>query len=401
MTRITRRDALRVAGGAGAAGLAAAASHPVTAEAAEAARKRVRARLDQQTYRPGDRMVLTVRGALPTGSRLVVRDSAGQVWSRVHGHGRRWESVAGAAGTGAVTVAARRSDGRVAAAGRYRFTVRYRISSATTAQLGAGATLIGMSAPADQWDRRVAEVGAGLGARRIFADLSQGADSQMKLVEASHAAGLLPVISYKVGGDIAGAISGKYDAAAAAAATRLAAFGRPTAVTFWHEPSPDVSGADYAAASRRLLPVFKRGELRVGPLLNGWLLDNQSDLLATYTPSDLFGLWDWFGMDTYEAGSAAKPGAAKPAGRVPALKAFMNARGYDLPIGVGEYNGYSGTTIAACGEALLATPGVWFGCMWNATGGKGLVLTGDRLTAFRSTLADPRNARVAQGAPTA
>jgi hypothetical protein len=35
---------------------------------------------------------------------------------------------------------------------------------------------------------------------------------------------------------------------------------------------------------------------------------------------------------------------------------------------------------------------VWFGCVWNATGGKGYELTGDRLTAFRKTLADPRSA---------
>jgi hypothetical protein len=30
--------------------------------------------------------------------------------------------------------------------------------------------------------------------------------------------------------------------------------------------------------------------------------------------------------------------------------------------------------------------------MWNATGGVGHELTGDRLTAFRNTLADPRSA---------
>jgi len=59
---------------------------------------------------------------------------------------------------------------------------------------------------------------------------------------------------------------------------------------------------------------------------------------------------------------------------------------------VGEYNGYSGTTIAAMGEALMSTPNVWFGCCWNNDGGVGSVLTGDRLTAFQNTLADPRSA---------
>jgi hypothetical protein len=59
---------------------------------------------------------------------------------------------------------------------------------------------------------------------------------------------------------------------------------------------------------------------------------------------------------------------------------------------VGEYNGYSAQTIAEMGDVLLSTPNVWFGCMWNSSGGKGVPLSGDRLTAFRQTLADPRNA---------
>ena len=61
-------------------------------------------------------------------------------------------------------------------------------------------------------------------------------------------------------------------------------------------------------------------------------------------------------------------------------------------MGVGEYNGYSAETIAEAGEALLSTPNVWFGCMWNSTGGKGATLTGDRLAAFQETLADSRAA---------
>ena len=53
----------------------------------------------------------------------------------------------------------------------------------------SGTRLIGMSAPAGSWDQRVREVGAGLAARRIFADLGSGATSQIKLVEQAHAAG--------------------------------------------------------------------------------------------------------------------------------------------------------------------------------------------------------------------
>ena len=115
-----------------------------------------------------------------------------------------------------------------------------------------GGHLIGMSSPASVWSQRVAEVGPGLAARRIFADLGRGATSQIKLVEQAHAAGMLPVISYKVGGDAAGAASGRFNAVAEQAATRLASYGLPTAVTFWHEPHGDMTAAQYVAASKQL-----------------------------------------------------------------------------------------------------------------------------------------------------
>jgi hypothetical protein len=259
----------------------------------------------------------------------------------------------------------------------------------TPTPVGTGAPMIGMSAM--QWAQRLSEVGPGVSARRIFADLGAGASSQIKLVEEAHAAGMLPIISYKVGGDVAGAVSGKYNAVAQQAAAQLDSYGLPTAVTFWHEPYGDMSGADYAAASRQILPIFKRGELRVGPILNGWLLDNQLATFASFCPDDLFELWDWVGMDTYESGTASAPGSAKPAPRIPALAKFLSSSGYpDMPLGVGEYNGWSATSIADVGTALLSTPNVWFGCVWNNTGGIGEVLTGDRLTAYKNTLADPR-----------
>jgi hypothetical protein len=256
----------------------------------------------------------------------------------------------------------------------------------------AGAALIGMSAPATVWDQRVREVGSGLAARRIFADLAGGASSQMKLVQQAHQAGLLPVISYKVGGDAAGAASGKFNAVAEQAAAQLASYNLPTAVTFWHEPHGDLTPAQYVAASKQLLPIFKRGQLRVGPILNGWLLDNQQSTFASYCPDEMFRIWDWFGIDTYESGTMESPGARKPAERIPAMAKHLSSRGFNLPMAVGEYNGYSAQTIAAAGEMLLSTPNIWFGCVWNSSGGKGLPLEGERLTAFQNTLADPRSA---------
>jgi hypothetical protein len=249
-----------------------------------------------------------------------------------------------------------------------------------------------MSAPARIWAQRVEEVGPGLAARRIFADLAAGAGSQMTLVKEAHAAGLMPVISYKVGGDAAGAANGRYNYIAEQAAEKLAAFGLPTAVTIWHEPNPDVTPEQYLAISRQLVPIFKRGELRVGPLLNGWLLDRQQAVFASYCPDELLEMWDWVGIDTYEGGTAESPGQRKPADRIPVLSQFVTSRGYDLPLGVGEYNGFSAETIAAAGEALLTTPNVWFGCLWNSTGDKGFELSGDRLAAFQQTLSDSRSA---------
>ena len=258
--------------------------------------------------------------------------------------------------------------------------------------VSAGTPLIGMSAPARVWDQRVREVGPGLAARRIFADLASGATSQLRLVEQAHAAGMLPVVSYTVGGDVAGAASGRYNAVAREAAARLASYGKPTAVTFWHEPHGDMTPAQYVAASKQILPNFKQGELRVGPILNGWLLDRQQDTFGSYCDG-LFGLWDWMGIDTYESGTAQSPGPRKPADRIPALVSFLESRGQGgMPIGVGEYNGYSAQTITDAGEALLSTPNVWFGCVWNSEGDKGFVLSGDRLNAFKNTLADPRSA---------
>ena len=257
--------------------------------------------------------------------------------------------------------------------------------------MAAGVPLIGMSAPADVWDARVAAVGRGLGARRIFADLASGATSQLRLVEQAHAAGQLPVISYKVG-NVDDAIAGDYDAVASAAAAKLASYGKPTAVAFWHEPHGDMTPAQYVAASKRILPFFQRGRLKVGPILNGWLLDRQAGIFAQYAPDEMFRIWDWFGIDTYESGTMDNPGDTKPASRIPAAARFVKKRGFDLPLGVGEYNGYSATSIADAGDALLATPNVWFGCLWNSTGDKGWEVTGDRLEAFRGTLAASRAA---------
>jgi hypothetical protein len=394
---VSRRNALRLVGGAaGTAGIASAGlvSGPGLLPSAGASTSRkIIVHLDSRTYRSGQRMTLRVHESFVAGRKLRIHDTNGHVGKRIARSKNLhvFRATAKNAGVGKITVMAVWPDGRVVHNARFRDSVSYEVYGAPHLAT-AGASIIGMSSPSGDWDKRVSEVGVGLAARRIFADLGAGATSQLKLVEQAHNAGMLPVISYKTGGDPAGAASGRFNAVAEQAATRLASYGLPTAVTFWHEPYGDMTGAQYATASRQLVPIFKRGELKVGPLLNGWLLDNKLSTFASFAPDDLLHLWDWFGIDTYESGTMTSPGKNKPADRVPKMASFLQSRGVDLPLGVGEYNGYSSTTIAAAGEALMSTPNVWFGCMWNSNGGKGNVLTGERLTAFQRTLADPRSA---------
>lgn len=248
--------------------------------------------------------------------------------------------------------------------------------------------VIGMSAEASTWDARVREVGPGLGARRIFADLADGGMDQMNLVDAAHAADLLPVISYKVGGNISGALSGVYDAAARTAATALASRG-PAVVVIWHEPNPDITASQFRQLNSRLIPIFKAAGLTVGCFLNGWLLDRQVATFMGYTDATLLDLWDFVGIDTYHPGTETNPSTTVfPGHRLPALRQALAAVGQgDKPTAVGEYNGYTAEAIRVSGNIFLEDDSLLFACMWNTTGGKGKVLTGDRLTAFRETVA--------------
>jgi hypothetical protein len=252
-----------------------------------------------------------------------------------------------------------------------------------------------MSAPADKWAQRVSEVGAdGLNARRIFADLTADGRSQAKLIQQAHDAGLVPVVSYKLP-SVTQAINGSYDAWAEAAAAYLASFGRTTAVTIWHEPHGDMTAAEFRALHARLGPFFDRGQLRFGPILNGWLLDRRrTDFESYLTPELVQGVWDYVGIDSYQSGTAQSPGPIVPGDRIdPLVDVVTDLGSPNEPLLVGEYNGYSGAALRESGEKFLSTPTLWIACVWNSDGGKGSALSGERLTAFRETKADRRAAR--------
>lgn len=262
--------------------------------------------------------------------------------------------------------------------------------------------IIGMSAPADLWDQRLSEVGAnGITARRIFGFLnSAGTDQQTEIREAI-AAGMLPVLSYKppkITGtntsDVEGFLSGKYDSMVAALRNFLVGLDVPICLTYFHEPRGNMTPAQHVAGAKRFLDIFERlgaGLIEFGPILNGWLLDRNVAEFRSYYDADLIRRWDFMGMDVYHPSATS---TVYPGHRIAPLLKVLEADGRpDMPIVIGEYNGFTAEAIAESGETFLSTPSVAIAMMWNSTGQSGLEvkpLEGERLAAFKQTKADPR-----------
>ena len=254
--------------------------------------------------------------------------------------------------------------------------------------------VIGMSAPANLWDTRIQEVGTnGVRARRIFADLSESGSSQLPLIRKAIADGMTPVISYKVPNP-ATLANGGYDTWLATLRTQLNDLNAPVTATFWHEPHGNMDPAVFRAASLKFFHGVDSPDIAVGPILNGWLLDRRVAEFASYTDANLLNKWEFVAVDSYQSGTPTNPGTDMPARAIPLLENWMDSVGHpDTPLGLGEYNGFSAKAIADAGEILLSTPEVWFGLAWNSTAGAYVPLTGDRITAFQNTKADPRAMR--------
>jgi hypothetical protein len=254
--------------------------------------------------------------------------------------------------------------------------------------------VIGMSAPANLWDTRIQEVGTnGVRARRIFADLSESGSSQLPLIRKAIADGMTPVISYKVPNP-ATLANGGYDTWLATLRTQLNDLNAPVTATFWHEPHGNMDPAVFRAASLKFFNGVDSPAIAVGPILNGWLLDRRVADFASYTDANLLNKWEFVAVDSYQSGTPTNPGTDMPARAIPLLENWMDSVGHpDTPLGLGEYNGFSAKAIADAGEILLSTPEVWFGLAWNSTAGAYVPLTGDRITAFQNTKADPRAMR--------
>ena len=261
------------------------------------------------------------------------------------------------------------------------------------------AKVIGMSAPANLWDTRISEVVAdGVKARRIFADLSASGSSQLPLIRRAIADGMIPVISYKAPNP-ATLANGGYDSWLATLRTQLNGLDAPVTATYWHEPHGDMTPAEFRAGSQRFLELVKAPNVAVGPILNGWLLDNLSATTRAnfqdYTSPALLDAWDFVGVDSYQEGTASAPNSSLlPARAVPRLAAWLDAQGFpDKKIVLGEYNGFTAQAIAQAGEWILSTPELWIASVWNVDHTTFSALTGDRITAYQKTKADPRALR--------
>jgi hypothetical protein len=261
-------------------------------------------------------------------------------------------------------------------------TASYTVSS-TRAPLVVGMNSI------DAWATRLAEVGpAGITARRWYAT---GSKNQRANITKTVADGMIPVVSYTLG-----VLTSGHAAYIAAEADFLGGLGVPVYVAVNHEPYQDMTAAQYLASQRALAPVLAaKPNIRVGPILHGWLLDSAAHRSADFVPwlaADLFGdgTYDFAGIDSYQTGSDASPGPVGPGDRVAPLKAVLAGIGHPgVPILIGEWNAWRADSLATA-QVFLDDPQVTVACLWNNTGGVGKVLDGDRLAWFRTFKADAR-----------
>lgn len=265
---------------------------------------------------------------------------------------------------------------------------------------GAAPKVIGMSSPASLWDQRLAEVGAqGIKSRRIYADLSSAGISQRTLIEDAIAAGMTPVVSFKFGtGTIANAGAGAYNAWVTTAATQLQGYGVPILVACWHEPFDDMTGSQWLAIQRQVLPILNaKSNLSTYCILHGWLLDNRVADWNSYMAPDVFAALDYFGCDSYQSGTNTSPGSNDLTTRMPDLLNWLAAQGDAAkPVIIGEWSAYTAASLTSVGNTILSTPNVRYALLFNSQqGGKGepLVPGTARMSSFQATKADARAMR--------
>lgn len=265
---------------------------------------------------------------------------------------------------------------------------------------GRTSVRIGMSTPAQEWDASLSSTGA-VDGRRLFEDLSSP-DFAIALARGEILAGRLPVMSFKVpGNDWAGVAAGRYDGALVALRDRLGALPGRVFVTLHHEPSTDGSPADWAAMQRHALPILSPpANVEAGVIANGfWWSQGPQGLtdaqIAQWLPADVVRLAEVVAADTYQGGTTARPG--EDAGvKIRGLSAWASRTGVSR-LGIGEYNGLTGSALRSAGSAVLNDSRFVFALCFNSSEnnrqGVNWKLEGDRLAAFQETVQASRAGR--------
>jgi hypothetical protein len=249
-----------------------------------------------------------------------------------------------------------------------------------------------MSAPQQYWNQRVKEVGSGLQARRLFFN---GFTAGLSLASTACANGTYPVMSFKTGSySWAQVAAGNADADLRALHTRLAALPCHVFVAIHHEPEGDGTAANWSAMAVHALPILggaSGGNIKVGVIGNGWWWSaeargySDAQIAAWITPG-VRKVSDVIAGDTYQ-GDAAGEGVST---KITRMGAWARRVGGVKALGLGEFNTQTAQGLTSATTALGKDRLFAWGCLWNANGtgaANATVLTGDRLTAFRSALA--------------
>ena len=256
-------------------------------------------------------------------------------------------------------------------------------------------TKIGMSAPASEWATRLKEAGP-VDARRLFGQLGSPS-GLLRTAKAEVAAGRLPVMSFKISNnDWAGVAAGRYDSQLRTLATGLNGLGGQVFATLHHEPEKDGTAANWSKMLAHALPILKGGHTNVlvGPIGNGWwwsgLAQGYTDAeIAQWLPQSVLSVSDVIASDTYQGGSASKPGEG-PGPKIVNMSKWASRTAGVKALGLGEFNALNAASMTAAGKAILADPKFSFACVWNSNAKGEWVLTGDKITAFKAIVAASR-----------
>ena len=262
------------------------------------------------------------------------------------------------------------------------------------------AVAFGMSAPDALWSARLAEVGE-IDARRVYGQLGSP-ERALRIARGEQAVGRMPVVSFKVPGDDWAAVAaGHYDDLLLYVVRELAAPGGRVFVTLHHEPASDGSPVDYAAMMRHALPILGAPtNVDAGPVLNGFWWSNERQGLtdqeiSRWLPPDVLAVSELVAVDSYDTwfnDRVIEDAARKTVN----FSAWARDVGVER-LGVAEYSGATPESLEKSGRVVLSNPRMEFALVFNSDvntqPGRGLVLSGARLEAFRQTLATARRLR--------